>query len=114
MTAQLLIVRAEGHRLGLPLELVDEIVDRGAVITLPRRPAAIAGVIAVRGVAVPLLDAGALAGGEMRRDRRTIVVGRDGRRPVALLVDDVEGIVDTAEADGPELLDLRTLLERLA
>lgn len=114
MSAQLLLVSVGGRRLGLDLDLVQEIVDRGTITSLPGLPAAVAGVIAVRGAAVPVIDAGALDGGVARYDRRGVVIGTDGVRPLALLVDEVEGIVEAGQEGDAQLLDLRLVLEELS
>lgn len=114
MTAQLLLVSVGGRRLVLDLELVQEIVDRGTITSLPGLPAIVAGVIGVRGAAVPVIDAGALDGGEVRYDRRAVVIGTDGVRPLALLVDEVEGIVEATEGGDAEVLDLRAVFEGIA
>jgi purine-binding chemotaxis protein CheW len=112
--AQCLIISVAGRRLSLSLEAVSEIIDRGAVTRLPQLPAAIPGVIDVRGAAVPLIDTGALAGGRSRLEGRSIVVVNDGVRPIALLIDEVEGIADEADVDEAFELDLSTLLEVIA
>lgn len=114
MTGQLLVVFVGGRRLGVELDLVQEIVDRGSITSLPGLPAVVAGVIGVRGAAVPVIDAGALDGGAVRHDRRVVVIGTDGVRPLALLVDEVEGIVEAAERSDAEVLDLRVVFERIA
>ncbi len=114
MSAQLLLVSAGGLRLGLDLDHVQEIVDRATITSLPRLPAAVAGVMAVRGAAVPVIDAGALDGGLARHDRRAVVIGTDGVRPLALLVDEVEGIVEAGQGGDARLLDLGVVLEGIS
>ena len=113
MTSQLLIVTVDGQRLGVDLGAVKEIIDRCAVTSLPRLPRAIAGVIEVRGAAIPLIDAGAIIGLPAHLDRRSIVVATDGTRPIALLVDDIEGIVDSGDAGDVAMLDLQLILEAI-
>ena len=115
---QLLLFSAAGQRASVELDLVTEIVDRGVVVTLPHLPRAMAGVIPFRGVAVPLIDVGAngsLASAiePATRGPRTIIVANDGARPVALLVDEVEGVVDAGECGGVVPFDLRGWLERI-
>ena len=112
MTTQLLIVSAGSHRLALAVDQVEEIAERGVVTLLPGLPSAMAGVVAVRDRAIPLIDVAALHGDAPRHDRRCVVVTNDGVRTLALLVDAVEQIADEAEFE-MVLLDPRTLLETL-
>jgi chemotaxis signal transduction protein len=112
VTRQVLVVSAGGRRLALDLALVAEIVEARAITTLPRLPRAFAGVIDVRGSAVPVL----WAAGEppATEARRPIVIGTDGLRPLAMVVDRVDGIVDADDGDtaaGAEILDPAALLE---
>lgn len=115
MTAQLLIVSAGARRFGLDLDAVAEIVERVAVTSLPLLPRAVAGVVEVRGQVVPLIDLAALEGGRApHRDRAAVVVASDGVRPFAMLIDEVEGIVDAAESGDAAVVDLPRLFEGIA
>ena len=111
MTAQALLITAGGRRIALGLEHVQEILDRAPVTTLPQLPEWIVGVADIRGVAVPVVDAGALDGAKVCRDRRSLVLAMAGCRPVALLIDEVEGIVDVSEEIAALTLDLRRVFE---
>jgi purine-binding chemotaxis protein CheW len=112
VTVRLLIVSAGTHRLALDVEDVQEIIECGVVTPLPGLPAAIAGVLPIRGRAVPLIDLAAVHGDSPGHDHRNVVVTNDGARPLALLVDTVEQITEDAELE-IMLLDPRTLLESL-
>lgn len=111
MTAQLLLVRAGGRRIALGLEHVHEILDRVPVTPLPQLPEWIVGVVDVRGAPVPVVDAGALDGATARRDRRSLVLATAGARPIALLIDEVDGIVDASDETSAMMLDLDRMLE---
>ena len=114
MTAQVLIVSAGAHRFGLDLDAVVEIVDQVVVTSLPLLPRTIAGVVEVHGRVVPLLDIAGLDGEcASQRDRRSAVVANDGVRPLAMLIDGIEGIVDADAAGDATMLDLPRLLEEL-
>lgn len=108
-----LLVAAGAHRLALAVEDVQEIIERGVVTLLPGLPAAMAGVVAIRGRAVPLIDvAAAVHGDAPRYDRRSVIIAGDGVRPLALLVDAVEQIAEEVDP-GVLAVDPRDLLEAL-
>lgn len=55
-----LLVRAAGLRLGLPLDLVVEVIEPGEVLPVPSREPALRGVVNQRGHLVPVFELGAL------------------------------------------------------
>ena len=91
----LVVFRLEAQRFAVPLAAVERIVRAVAVTVLPRAPALVLGVIDVAGRVLPVLD--------LRRrlglPERTLglpdhfVLARTARRTVALVVDEVEGVV---------------------
>jgi chemotaxis signal transduction protein len=88
----MLLVRVDAQLVLLPLAIVRETMralDRVPVAG----PAFVLGLSAVRGVATPVLDLGALlAGGVAAARPRLVSLVVDGR-PIALAVDEVRGVV---------------------
>jgi len=99
-SVHLLRFRVAGAQLAIPVRVVEEIVDRGALTTIPGVPPHIRGIVAVRGEAIPLLDLEAflgLAPSERAEDRsaRVLVVRVEPYR-VGLLCDVVAGVAAVA------------------
>lgn len=95
-------------RLGLPLAVVERAVRAVEVTALPGAPAAVRGVIDVRGAVVPVFDVRRRFGLPPRPVRAAdhFLLAHTARRRVALHVDEVTGLTDEAEgawlsADGP-------------
>ena len=92
----LLRARLGGATLGLPAQAVREIVRAVAITPLPGAPAIIEGVIDLRGVLVPIVDARA----RLALTPRTLdpsefmVVLEAGERLVAVRVDEVEELLE--------------------
>jgi purine-binding chemotaxis protein CheW len=96
MTKLLLLVTIAGERVALPAETVEAVVEIGALTPVPRAPAHVAGLAALRSRVLTVIDCRASLGlGRTEPASRydAVVVGVDGQ-PYALLVDSVE---DTAE-----------------
>jgi purine-binding chemotaxis protein CheW len=100
LTHQLLVFTLDDQQFGLRLPAVER-VERAVEITpLPEAPEIVLGVLNLRGRIIPVVDirkrfrlpARALT----LRDR--LIVARTARRPVALLVDAVEGVVESSAA----------------
>ena len=97
---RLLVFQLAGAPYALPIERVREIVRRRPITPIPRLPAELLGVIALRGRVIEVIDLrqrlGLPAGDPDRRSR--IVVAHDGEGRVAgLLVDAVEAVVPAGE-----------------
>jgi purine-binding chemotaxis protein CheW len=91
------VVCRVGARLcALPLDQVVETMRPMAVEPVPGAPAFVIGVAIIRGAPVPVVDAGALLGGEAARGR--LITVRIGSRHVALAVDEVLGVRRLAAA----------------
>lgn len=112
MSERRLIV-AVGHRmLAIDFDSIEEVGDRMMVTPLPGLPAAMPGIVELRGNAVPAIDLGALSGVEAQHDRRSVVIANDGVRLLALLIDAVVGFEEEQDSasDGAVPLDVRGIL----
>lgn len=102
---QILLFTVEGRRCGLFLDRVGEVLRAATVTPLPGAPAVVRGVVDVRGLPVPVVglrEKFRLPRKEVETsDRFVVAMARD--RPVALLVDGVEGIADVEPEDVSEL-----------
>jgi purine-binding chemotaxis protein CheW len=87
---------SSGRRWALPLETVERVLPMVAVTPLPDSPVGIRGAINVHGESVPVLDLDARLGLPAREhgpDAR-LLLARTSRRRVALVVDDVDGVIE--------------------
>ncbi|HEX2091727.1 MAG TPA: chemotaxis protein CheW [Longimicrobiaceae bacterium] len=106
--SEVLVFTVNGHRCGLPLEHVREILRAVAVTPLPGAPAVVQGVIDVRGVLVPVIglrERFRLPVKEIEPSDR-FVVAMAGERPVVLVADSVAGVVALEPTDARELNEL--------
>lgn len=96
----LVVFRLEGRRYALPLPSVERAVRAAEVTPLPKAPAIVLGVIDVGGQVLPVLNVRK----RFRLPEREITVddqfliARAGSRTVVLVVDVVEGIMDSPAA----------------
>ena len=98
-----LTFRAAGAAWGVSVDDVQEIVNDAALTPLPLLPKSVAGVVDVRGLALPAIDFAAAWGGPDALPRPAhgptfILVQADGRT-FALSVDGVEGVLDDASVE---------------
>lgn len=100
--SSLLVVRAGAERYGFPLAALDEVVDLGAPGVVPGRLPAFRGVVRWRERHLSVLHLGALVEGGTAPDARgdTALVVHLGGHPVALEVDAVEDVVESATVAG--------------
>lgn len=93
-----LLVEVSGTRCALPLDAVAEIVPAARVEPVPSAPAAVLGVLNVRGEAVAVLDVAVFLGHDRQplhpSDRFVLLAGTDP--PTALRVDGVHDITELA------------------
>lgn len=88
-----LIFRVEKERYALPLEAVREVVVPPAQWSrVPRAPAAVQGVVNLRGRVVTVVDMRELMGVEGGSPGQKIILLDRGRRALGLLVTEVEGV----------------------
>ena len=93
---RMVVVAVDGQRYALPLAVVVRVVRAIEVTPLPDCPPAVLGVINVQGSVIPLYSLRRRFG---KADREIqledqLVIVRSGSRTVALLVDEVRGVVE--------------------
>jgi purine-binding chemotaxis protein CheW len=95
---RLVVFGVEGQRYALPIESVQEIQQIVALSEIPDDSGAVVGVINLRGAVVPAMDIRRLLGlPERAYDLQTpMVFTRTPRGIVALIVDEVEDVVEVA------------------
>lgn len=101
----LLVFRLGGQRYALPLAAVERIVRAVEVTPLPGAPAIVLGAIDVQGAVLPVLSIRrrfGLAQGEIDPGDQ-FVLARSAGRPVALVIDEAQGVIEHPEG---EIVDL--------
>jgi serine/threonine protein kinase/chemotaxis signal transduction protein len=94
---ELMVARVGAKRIALMANEVDTIVDWRAPLPLPNAPAAILGVVNVRGRMLTLLDPRALIGEEKKRRplaQPVSIIALRGDEQLALAVNSVEGSIE--------------------
>jgi purine-binding chemotaxis protein CheW len=98
---QLVIFTLNDRRYGLPLSAVERIVRVVDVTSLPTAPDIVLGVVNVQGRVIPVINVRQ----RFRLPEREIalsdqmVIARSARRPVALVVDSVTGVLEYSEQE---------------
>lgn len=116
-TGGVLRVRVGGVEYALGVSRVREVSRVGAIARVPRVPAGLRGVTAVRGEILPVLDLGERLAREPTdagaRKARLVTVSRSEEEgSLALLVDEVLGLVALRElGEGVRVLDLERVLD---
>jgi purine-binding chemotaxis protein CheW len=87
------------ERYALPLSRVVEVIAGAAICPVPGAPAAVAGVMQVRGEIRPVFHLAQLLGAAGTEPLHTVVLVRHGNREVGLGVSRVEDIRFIGEAD---------------
>ncbi|WP_088536655.1 chemotaxis protein CheW [Geobacter sp. DSM 9736] len=92
---RLVLFSVEGHRLALPLRVVEKVVQAVEVTPLPGAPEEVAGVIDIAGTITLVIDLRRRLGIPPREILLTdqLLIARTPRRMAALLVDSVEGVL---------------------
>jgi len=98
--------------LGLPLSAVGEVATNQQPRLIPLVPLEVGGVLNLRGEPLPVVDAGALMGGEASGRRRHAIVLEEGKLRVGVLVDSVsriergleEAVAEELDSDDPEAI----------
>jgi len=93
------VMVVDGAEYGLPIASVREILHVPAITRVPFSADAVAGVVAIRGVVVPVLDLGVrlFSRPADRTGRLVVALPGDGAEPLALLVDAVVGVIDASD-----------------
>jgi len=97
---QLVVFRLDDQRYALSLAVVERVVPAVEVTLLPQAPAIVSGVINVAGRVIPVLN---LRRRFRRREREIspadhFLIAHTTRRQVALVVDEVEGMLEHPDA----------------
>jgi purine-binding chemotaxis protein CheW len=97
----ILLFRTGGRLLALPISRVQEVVPAFEILRTPGLASTLAGMINFRGDVLPVIDTSVLFGGDamVLCPRQQFIIARDARRPVALLVESVEELVEIRDAD---------------
>lgn len=103
-TNQIVVFTLSDQRYGLPLPAVDRIVRVVDITSLPKAPDIVLGVVNVQGRVIPVVDVRRRFGLPERELALTdqMVLARTARRPVALVVDSVGGVVEYSEQKAVE------------
>ncbi len=119
-TEQFIVFSVGGETYGLPIGSVDEIVRCPERLTrIPRAPAFVAGLINLRGKAIPIIDQRhrfSVAGHGDGARRRIVVVTTDDLQ-VGFLVDNVSEVVTFATNElspAPDLSETAAVIDRVA
>ena len=97
---QYLIFSLGGEAFAIGILAIKEIIEYGAITEVPMMPAAVRGVINLRGAVVPVIDLSARFGKPLTEvGRRTCIVivelaQAEGRQDVGLIVDAVTEVID--------------------
>ena len=118
-TEQFIVFSVGGETYGLPIGSVDEIVRCPERLTcVPRAPAFVAGLINLRGKAIPIIDQRqrfSVAGHGDGARRRIVVVTTDDLQ-VGFLVDNVSEVVTLATSElspAPDLSETAAVIDRV-
>ena len=116
MAELLLIVRLAGRRVAFPASEVEAVVELEGLTPVPRAAAHVAGLSALRSRVLTVIDGLAsleFGAGRERALRDAIVVPSDGHT-YALLVDEVEDVVEAAAPPAPVNAPLGAGWDRVA
>jgi purine-binding chemotaxis protein CheW len=96
MSGKVVVFRLEDHRYALPLSAVERIVRAVEITPLPGAPAIVMGVISVEGRVIPVLDTRCKLGLRSRdiEPADHLVIARTATRPVALVIDEPDEVID--------------------
>jgi purine-binding chemotaxis protein CheW len=98
---RLVVFELEERRFAVPLEAADRVLPMVAITPLPGAPPVIRGVINVHGLLLPVADPRMRLGlpvREVRLGDRLLVV-KTPRRVIALIVDEVQGVLEADDRD---------------
>lgn len=116
MTELLLIVTLAGERIMIPAADVESVVELDSLIPVPRAAGHVAGLAALRSRVLTVIDCFAsleLGDSKGKSGRQAIIVESDGH-PYALLVDNVEDVVEVESEVRPVRTSLKGGWRRVA
>ena len=95
---KVVVFRLEHRRYALPLPAVERVVRAVEITPLPGAPAVVMGVVSVEGRVLPVLDTRRRLGLASRdiEPADHLVIARTATRPVALVIDEPDGVVEPA------------------
>lgn len=95
------VFRVGDRRFGLPLGNVERVLRAVAVTPLPKAPGVVAGIIDIHGEIVPVVDIRIRFGLPERgiAPGDQLLVARTAVRKLAVIVNDVSGVIDCSETD---------------
>ena len=100
-STQLTTFLVDGHLFGIEVESVQEVIRHQPMTRVPLAPAAVGGLINLRGQVIAAIDLrhrlGLAARGQDQLPMNVVVRTEDG--PVSLLVDQIGAVVDAADED---------------
>ncbi|HEX4120755.1 MAG TPA: chemotaxis protein CheW [Verrucomicrobiae bacterium] len=98
---QMVVFRLDEQRYALVLAAVERIVRAVEVIPLPKAPAIVLGVINVEGRILPVFNVRRRFGLPDKGITPTnqFLIARTERRPVVLVIDEAEGMIERSSAD---------------
>ncbi len=105
---RLVVFSLDGQRYALALAAVERVVRAIEITPLPKAPAIVLGIVNVQGRVVPLINVRRrfrLPEREMALTDQ-IVIAHTARRPVALVVDAVAGVLDYPEREAVAAQDI--------
>jgi purine-binding chemotaxis protein CheW len=97
-TQDLVVFSLDGQRYALALARVKRAVRVVAITPLPKAPAIVLGIVDLGGVVIPVIDIRKRFGHPPRAVRLSdhLVVAEAGKRTVALLVDETNGVIEAS------------------
>lgn len=112
---RLVVFRMEGQSYALPIEAVQEIQQMVAVSEMPGSSGAVLGVINLRGHVIPAIDMRTLVGLSFREPslETPMIVTYTSHGVVALIVDEVEDVVEVQADDVQQPSAVHPLASRL-
>lgn len=116
MAELLLIARLAGRRVALPASRVEGVVELEGITPAPRAAPHVAGLSALRSRVLTVIDSRAaleLGAQDLASARDAIVVPCDGHT-YALLVDEVEDVIEAETAEAPIAAPVGTGWDRVA
>ncbi len=112
---QLIVLKLDGRSYALHLAVVDQVVRMVEVTPLPGAPEIVDGIINVQGRIIPVVNMRKRFGFGLRAVSNTdhIVIARTTRRPVALVVDAVSGVLEYSGQEAVAAQDVLPDLEHI-